>query len=470
VFLSWQEAAGDKVKNLKYIFRHQVVNLETIAVIKEVLEKRGEEQKPWPGVQISMTERDAWAILGSPNGRGAAWMLLQHKRQLGMKSISAVTIYKCVGTHFCLCFWVEELDHDGVDMEVPPDLQTPPLKKKSEVALPGDVAIRHSARADEDEDGLYETTVMKGALLQCRVEEDAESETPSEWPNYGSLEYYGWETRGGVQYRPEPGLAAALQDLGVSVEATANSRHQYKHRRETEHEGHTYPATNAEYTNIFNVDGGAIIGDMNIGPDHMVQEMGISGEVVPLKQYSDVAFLAWQHAAGDRTNGLKYILKNGIVNDDTIEVAEHILQQRGVSLQPWPGLKIPFPQEDALALMGSPSGRGAAWMLIQHKNQLGLKRFSHVTIFSVNRALSLCFWIEDFEAGDMQVDPAQHLRPRSRGDGTQAAGRSGKHAAVVPTIDTASPSTSGFGERLMRAISKRTGDAVKNFWNVLRPF
>ena len=109
-------------------------------------------------------------------------------------------------------------------------------------------------------------------------------------------------------------------------------------------------------------------------------------------------------------------------------------------------------------------------MLIQHKNQLGLKRFSHVTIFSVNRALSLCFWIEDFEAGDMQVDPSEDLRRRSQGGDTQAAGGPGKRAAVVPIVDTASPLTSGLGEGLMRAIGKRTGDVVKNFWTGLRLF
>lgn len=467
VFLTWQKVAGDKIKGLKYVIRHQIINLDTLAVLREVLQRRGEELKAWPGVKISMPDRDALAILGTPNGRGVAWILIQHKLQLGPKNIKDVTIFRCWEEEFCLCFSIVDQD----DIELPLDLQAPPVKKRSGVALPGDVAIRHSARADEeDEGGLFETTLMKGALLQCRVEDDAESETPSEWPNYGSLDYYGWETRGGVQYRPEPGLAAALQDLGVSVEPTANSRHQYKHQREPQHEGHTYPATNADYTNIFNVDGGAIIGDMNIGPDHMVQEMGIRGEVVPLKQYSDVAFLAWQNEAGDRTNGLRYIIKNGIVNDDTIEVAEHILQQRNVRLQPWPGLKIPFPQEDALALMGSPSGRGAAWMLIQHKNQLGLKRFSHVTIFSVNRVLSLCFWIEDFEAGDMQVDPPDDLRRRSQGGGTQAAGGPGKRADVVPIVDTDSPSTSGLGEGLMRAIGKRTGDVVKNFWTGLRLF
>jgi hypothetical protein len=484
VFLGWQKAAGDRIKGLKYVFRHQITNKESIAVIKEVLERRTEQAKVWPGLQISMTERDAWAILGSPNGHGVAWLLLQHKDQLGLKSVRAVTIYQCEGQWFCLCFWIEDLDHEGVNMEVPPDLQTPPVggrsvpttgtesvvsadqhKKRSTAALPGDVASRHWGRADDD----YDKCLMRGAGLQRRLDNDVESEPPSEWPNYGSLDYYGWETTGGKEYRLERGLSAVLQDLSLSTERTANLRHKYVHRRATKHEGHTYPPTQADYTNIFNVDGGAVIADLNVGPDTASQE-GFSGEVVPLKHYSDVVFLAWQHEAGDKANGLRYILRHDISNEQTKDVAEQILRQRGVKLQPWPGVKISFPDKDALALLGTPNGRGPAWLLIQHKKQLGMKRFSHVTMFTTGRHLSLCFWIEDVQAGDKVFDLPQDLPGQSRGDVAQAAGGPSKRSAAVPINKTTLPSTSGPGERLVRAISKRTGDAVKNLWSGLRLF
>jgi hypothetical protein len=484
VFLGWQQAAGDKIKGLKYVFRHQVTNKDSIAVIKEVLERRAAQAKVWPGLQISMTERDAWAILGSPNGHGVAWLLLQHKKELGLKSVRAVTIYQCGGQWFCLCFWIEDLDHVGVVMEVPPDLQTPPVggrgvpgtdaksvisvdqhKKRSAVALPGDVAIRHWTRAPSD---TYDSSLTRGVMLQCRLYNDPESEPPSEWPNYGSLDFYGWETAGGEEYRLDAGLAAVLQSLGLSTAPAANLRHKYEHNRATEYDGHEYPATDADFTNIFNVDGGAIIADLNMGSEYMIQKqaqqgISFSGDVVPLKQYSDVVFLAWQHAAGNKANGLRYIIRKGILNKETKDVVAQILQQRSVTNQPWPGLKIPMSDRDALALLGSPNGRGAAWMLIQHKKELGWKSFSDVTIFANGRELCLCFWIQDVQAGGMDLDLPQGLPGQSQSGPP-------KRSTVAPVIDTISPSNSGFGEQLMRAISKRAGDVVKNFWTGLRLF
>lgn len=487
VFLAWQQAAGDRIKGLKYVFRHHIANKDTLDVTLEILQKRGERAKLWPGYEISMTERDAWAIMGTPNGRGAAWMLIQHKQQPGLKSIRAVTIYSCDKGHYCLCFWIEDLDHEGVDMQVPPDLQTPPVgnapaddqtakrslvavdqhKKKSAVTHSGVIASRHWARADEDPSATYGASLRSGIMLQCKLDNDAESEPPSRWPNYDSLGSYGWDTAGGQEYQVGGELADVYQDLGLSTARTANLRHKYSHHRETEHEGHTYPPTTAHYTNIFNVDGGAILADMNTGPDYAAHD-GFSGEIVPLKQYSDVVFLAWQHEADGRTNGLRYILRHGIINGDTNDVAEHILERRGLMFQSWPGLKIPFPHRDALALMGTPNGRGAAWMLIQHKRELGMKRFSDVTIFVTKEGLSLCFWIEDVHDGDMDLDLPQDLQGSSQSDDVQAAGGPSKRAAVVPVNDTTTPSTVGYGERFVRAISKRAGDVVKNFWTGLR--
>jgi hypothetical protein len=39
------------------------------------------------------------AILGSPNGRGVAFFLYQHKNLLGIKTVDKVTIFSTIGTN-----------------------------------------------------------------------------------------------------------------------------------------------------------------------------------------------------------------------------------------------------------------------------------------------------------------------------------------------------------------------------------
>ena len=38
-------------------------------------------------------ETEAKALLGTPNGSGIAWLLIQHKRQLGWKMVDSVTLF-----------------------------------------------------------------------------------------------------------------------------------------------------------------------------------------------------------------------------------------------------------------------------------------------------------------------------------------------------------------------------------------
>ncbi|KAH7071429.1 hypothetical protein BKA63DRAFT_578661 [Paraphoma chrysanthemicola] len=58
-----------------------------------------EEVKEWPGTDIVVGrkwhEEAAQALIGSPNGLGAAYLLLQHKKLLGgAKTISKIKIWR----------------------------------------------------------------------------------------------------------------------------------------------------------------------------------------------------------------------------------------------------------------------------------------------------------------------------------------------------------------------------------------
>jgi hypothetical protein len=499
VFLIYKDFCNSdptKMKRMKGCLRHNVVNIRAREVLHEYMDKHGDLQngkpKPWPGTEYKLDVDDGFNVaLGVPNGKGVAYLLATHREALGWKEIYMIRIFSVDwASSYNILYYIR--DHkdaparrdrphapltSDVNTTVTRDLAVPVSKLsvaqqkiKGAVAFPSDVTTRRWERAGECSVGTYETALQRGAMLQCKLYSDADSEPQSQWVNYKSLDYYGWVTADGTEFQLEPELAAVLQSLGLAAEPAANLQYSYDHSRPSEYEGHDYPATEGEYTNTFNIDGGAIIADMNIGPDYVIAGSGESGETVPLKQYSDVVFLAWQEAAGNRVNGLKYIFRHDIANEKTSAIVQQILQTRGVEREPWPGLKIPLPDKDALALMGTPNGRGPAWMLIQHKRQLGLKRFTDVTIFSVEGKLSLCFWISDLLAGNAAMDLPLDLQDQPSNGGTEGAGLKAERSVVVPHNITTTPSISGLGERLMRAINKRVGDMVKNYWTALRPF
>jgi hypothetical protein len=47
----------------------------------------------WPGVIFDIESEEGRAILGTPNGSGVAWMLIQHSKALGERAIEKVTIF-----------------------------------------------------------------------------------------------------------------------------------------------------------------------------------------------------------------------------------------------------------------------------------------------------------------------------------------------------------------------------------------
>lgn len=47
-----------------------------------------------------MDTTEGQALLGSPNGAGCAFILVQHKRQLGRKSFDRVTVFQDDGKQF----------------------------------------------------------------------------------------------------------------------------------------------------------------------------------------------------------------------------------------------------------------------------------------------------------------------------------------------------------------------------------
>jgi hypothetical protein len=90
---SLQRAApGD----LKYVLRSRTSECNILVVIEELVSNLPEEHRyhSWPGISFDMEHSDhAKALLGTPNGSGVAWLLAQHRSQLGRKSIAEVKLF-----------------------------------------------------------------------------------------------------------------------------------------------------------------------------------------------------------------------------------------------------------------------------------------------------------------------------------------------------------------------------------------
>lgn len=101
-------------KSLRYYFANNVQNTETLQVIVRILEeKERNDLSYWPGLKVEMWEDSApalvgtfgkakiylylintWLPIGSPIGATIAFMLVQHKAELGTKHITPITIFR----------------------------------------------------------------------------------------------------------------------------------------------------------------------------------------------------------------------------------------------------------------------------------------------------------------------------------------------------------------------------------------
>ncbi|OAK93794.1 hypothetical protein IQ06DRAFT_204231, partial [Phaeosphaeriaceae sp. SRC1lsM3a] len=105
-------------KSLSYYFALDVQNDETLPLITSVLDRRGlERMPPWPGVKVGMWEEEGEALLGSPLGAIVAYLLVQHKENLGRKHVTEITIFReddVIGeqqdmVEVNLLFWIKDV-------------------------------------------------------------------------------------------------------------------------------------------------------------------------------------------------------------------------------------------------------------------------------------------------------------------------------------------------------------------------
>jgi hypothetical protein len=183
------------------------------------------------------------------------------------------------------------------------------------------------------------------------------------------------------------------------------------HKQRTVHYGKVYSVTYAAFSNIIDRNSGILVATSNCGPAHVLAMSGRQDERRPdLQQWSDIAYLQWSDPSlAHLLNDLKYVVRSSIVNCETIAVIERVVANYREVDENWrlyPGSYITWDIEDddAKALLGTPNGNGVAWLLAQHKRELGWKVVQSVTVFWDNLDVidagdkpSLLFWLEDVQ-------------------------------------------------------------------------
>ncbi|KAK2035820.1 hypothetical protein LZ31DRAFT_485655 [Colletotrichum somersetense] len=97
-FFQWMDACRTKKvdpKSLKLMFVATVTNVETYNVVVDALLTAKYLWMPnfAQKVEFSMDTRQGQAILGSKWGSVLSWMLIQHKKELGLKKITKVAVW-----------------------------------------------------------------------------------------------------------------------------------------------------------------------------------------------------------------------------------------------------------------------------------------------------------------------------------------------------------------------------------------
>lgn len=126
-----------------------------------------------------------------------------------------------------------------------------------------------------------------------------------------------------------------------------------------------------------------------------------------LKQWSDIAYLQWAalHSSpySPPISHLRYIIVPAIFNPESQSIIAGALRNARKTLCRWPGVTFNMESTGGRAILGCPNGYGVAYLLLQHRKQLGRKRVKGVTVFEddgvkpVPRPPSLAFWVEDSE-------------------------------------------------------------------------
>lgn len=105
--------------------------------------------------------------------------------------------------------------------------------------------------------------------------------------------------------------------------------------------------------------------------------------IPPLYRASDVLWLYWTLVAKEEAGQIRYIIHENVVTAFTRKVMEYIWRAGPDALVlPWPGQLYDLRSEAGRALLATPHGIGIAYLIADHSDKLGGKKYPAVCIFT----------------------------------------------------------------------------------------
>ena len=147
--------------------------------------------------------------------------------------------------------------------------------------------------------------------------------------------------------------------------------------------------TGGMYDAVFNTESGVVTVVFRENPLYKAmhrkpEQPKFEGKVTPLRQWSDVAWLQWEHLACESVTKLSKVVLMGVHNQETLRVLRWVFEDKGVRQMPgWEkALNLDMSSDQGRAVLATPNAAGIAKLLYDHGNDLGDdKTISRVTIW-----------------------------------------------------------------------------------------
>ncbi|KAL6354405.1 hypothetical protein LRP88_11736 [Fusarium phalaenopsidis] len=242
---------------------------------------------------------------------------------------------------------------------------------------------------------------------------------------WGIEEIEGWYTEG--QDKDVPYYRNYLDSAFASLGASGSDAHHvyWIHNRDSliwedpiTLEGDPYNGVRSEayFTNSFILNPGIIIADNNLAVkpalDDSIPDWEDMFKVTHIRRWSDAAWMQWTKVCewfnGDVTK-IKYIIRSRITNKTTLSIIfEALISKYGgfPTIGKWDQrftLDVATNPGEFHAILGSPNGAGAAFILLNHKGTLGVKTINKVEIFIPNIPYTVTGTTADKTAQDAKI-------------------------------------------------------------------